>query len=134
MGNRVLFQVVQSRRNTEGPVLFGPVVYGHWSGGEAPKIVRRLAARMVTRPGDVDYATARLVQEVVADVPNSPLGVGVWNAKGVLTEDDSHGDAGVVLIDCSDGFRCECLGGYLRTGPDGFPVSFDTVDTGELPL
>ncbi len=122
MGDRVLFQVVTGKD-------VGPVVYGHWSGGEAPDIVRRLADRMATRPGDVDYATARLVQEVLATAPDTPLGVGVWNAPTLgggqserLTEGDTHGDAGVVLIDCADGFRCECMGGYLRTGPDGFPV------------
>ena len=130
MGDRVLFQVVQSRRNSDGPDIVGPVVYCHWSGYRAPKIVRALASRMADRPGDVDYATARLVQEAIAlgDVDGSQ-GFGVFNAPTLgggqserLTAEDSHGDAGVVLIDCSDGFRCECLGGYLRTGPDGFPV------------
>jgi len=124
MGARVLFQVLSK---AQGAV--GPVVYGHWSGYRAPEIVRGLASRMENRPGDVDYATARLVQEVIAlgDVDGCQ-GVGVWNAptlgggsSEVLTADDTHGDAGVVLIDCSDGFRCECLGGYLRTGLDGFP-------------
>ncbi len=124
MGDRVLFQVLSK---AQGAV--GPVVYGHWSGSNAPAIVRRLVDRMAARPGDVAYTTARLVQEIVADDPDGPLGVGVWNAptlgggsSEVLTADDTHGDAGVVLIDCSDGFRCECLGGYLLTGPDGFPV------------
>ena len=123
MGDRVLFQVVS---NAQGIV--GPVVYGHWSGAEAPAIVRRLADRMAARPGDVDYTTARLVQGVLEGLPDGPLGVGVWNAPTLgggqserLTAEDTHGDAGVVLIDCSDGFRCECLGGYLRTGDDGFP-------------
>lgn len=113
MGDRVLFQVV---RNKE----FGPVVYCHWSGARAPKIVRKLAERMLLhRAGDLDYATARLVQECIAD-DDGALGFGVSNAKARLTADDSHGDAGVVLIDCNT-FKCVCLGGYLVTGPDGFP-------------
>ncbi len=122
MGDRVLFQVIQSRRNTSGPALFGPVVYCHWSGSAAPRIARALADRMASRPGDLEYATARLVQECIATDPEGSTGFGVWNAESVLTEGDTHGDAGVVLIDCGDGFKCTCLGGYLRTGPDGFPT------------
>ena len=118
MGDRVLFQVV--RKGTED---FGPVVYGHWSGSDAPRIVSALADRMAARPGDVEYATARLVQECVALYPDGNTGFGVWSATARLTEENTHGDAGVVLIDCADGFKCECLGGYLRTGPDGFPTN-----------
>ena len=115
MGDRVLLQVVKGSD-------FGPVVYGHWCGDRAPDIVRKLAARMAQRPGDMDYTTARLVQECTAGDPEGALSFGVWNAPARLAGEDSHGDAGVVLIDCANGFRCECLGGYLRTGPDGFPV------------
>jgi len=116
MGDRVLFQVVRTASKE-----FGPVVYCHWSGDRAPKIVRELAARMASRTGDIDYATARLVQECTSHYPDGALSFGVSNAKARLTAADSHGDAGVVLIDCST-FKCECLGGYLATGPDGFPV------------
>ena len=116
MGDRVLFQVVRTASKE-----FGPVVYCHWSGARAPEIVRKLAARMASRAGDIDYATARLVQECTAPDTDGALSFGVSNAKARLTADDSHGDAGVVLIDCST-FKCECLGGYLVTGPDGFPV------------
>ena len=116
MGDRVLFQVVSRHQ----PEAFGPVVYCHWSGGRAPQIVRALAERMVERPNDIDYATARLVQECVGESTGS-TSFGVWNATHKLTADDSHGDAGVVLIDCANWFKCECLDGYLRTGADGFP-------------
>ena len=113
MGDRVLMQVVGSEE-------FGPVVYCHWAGSYTPQIVRRLAKRMEGRPDDVSYTTARLVQEAIGgDTDN--LSFGVWNAKRVLTGADSHGDAGVVIIDCNDGFKCQCLGGYLVTGEDGFP-------------
>ena len=117
MGDRVLFQVVN------GAVNAGPVVYCHWAGDRAPEIVRKLAARMSARPGDMDYATARLVQECTAEDPDGALGFGVFNAKGRLTEKDSHGDAGIVLIDCSNGFRCECLGGYLTVDGEGMPCA-----------
>lgn len=116
MGDRVLFQVVRTASKE-----FGPVVYCHWSGARAPEIVRKLAVRMASRTGDIDYATARLVQECTAPDPDGALSFGVSNAPVMLTEEDSHGDAGVVLFDCST-FKCECLGGYLVTGPDGFPV------------
>ena len=114
MGDRVLFQVVRGKE-------FGSVVYCHWSGARAPEIVRKLAARMASRAGDIDYATARLVQECTAPDTDGALSFGVSNAKARLTAEDSHGDAGVVLID-TDTFKCQCLGGYLVTGPDGFPV------------
>ena len=114
MGDRVLFQVVRGQS-------FGPVVYCHWSGARAPEIVRKLAARMADRTGDIDYATARLVQECTAPDPDGSHSFGVFNHPARLTSEDSNGDAGLVLIDC-DTFKCECLGGYLVTGPDGFPV------------
>lgn len=114
MGDRVLFQVVRGDKG------FSPVVYCHWSGNRAPEIVRKLAERMDSRRGDIDYVTARLVQECTAADPDGALGFGVFNHPARLTAEDSNGDAGVVLID-SDTFECECLGGYLVTGADGFP-------------
>ena len=116
MGDRVLFQVV-SKAN---PSQFSPVIYGHWSGSYAPQIVRALAERMKSREGDIEYAAARLVQ-ICTEGSDGNLGFGIWNIDRKLTEADSHGDGGVVLIDCTD-FTCECLGGYLRTGDDGFPT------------
>lgn len=123
MGDRVLFQVIDSVNNK-----VGPIVYCHWSGYCAPEIVRNLAVRMVGCGGDLDYATARLVQECIGDDEGN-LGFGVYNAFAPhgyaekLTEEDSHGDAGVVLIDCANGFKCQCMGGYLVTGEDGFPAN-----------
>ena len=115
MGDRVLFQVVR------GSAEFGPVVYCHWSGERAPEIVRNLAERMADRLGDLDYATARLLQECIVGNDGGNLSFGVSNALARLTAEDSHGDAGVVLIDCNT-FKCECLNGYLITDPDGFPT------------
>ena len=112
MGDRVLFQIVGGNE-------VSPVVYCHWAGWRAPGIVRALKARMVGRPGDVSYTAARLVQECV-QVTEGDAGFGLWNAPERLTAEDSHGDAGVVLIDCNS-WRCECFGGYLVTGEDGLP-------------
>lgn len=110
MGDRVLMQCHSAKRGT-----FGPVVYCHWLGDHAPRIVNRLINRMRTRTGDVDYASARLVQECTlmqAD-PDATLGVGVWNTDHLLTAADSHGDAGCVLIDV-DTWETTYLGGYLQ--------------------
>lgn len=110
MGDRVIFQV-----RCKGEV--SPAIYCHWAGSNAPAIVRRLAKRMDDRRGDVSYAAARLVQECTND-DDGALSFGIWNEHG---RPASQGDAGVVLID-ADTFRCECYGGYLKTGDDGFPV------------
>ena len=113
MGDRALLQVVSG---TE----FGPVVYCHWAGSRVPEIVRRLAKRMAERGDDLAYASARLVQECI-NGDDSALSFGIWNADKPLSEEDSHGDAGVVLIDCANGYKCQCFGGYLEAGDDGFP-------------
>lgn len=109
MGDRVLMQC-HSKRSGK----FGPIVYGHWLGDRAKHIVTELTDRMSTRRGDVDYASARLVQEccLAAGQVQYNTGVGMWNATGLLGLDDSHGDAGCVLIDVDD-FSVEYFGGYL---------------------
>jgi len=114
MGDRVLMQVVTKNE-------FGPMVYCHWSGSTTPETVRALAERMKLRKGDVEYASARLVQ-IAAGGDDGALSFGVSNADRVLGAEDSHGDAGVVVIHCDENFRCDCSGGYLITGPDGFPM------------
>lgn len=116
MGDRVLIQCFSSK---SGDV--GPVIYGHWSGYNSPDAVRRLAERMKDRQGDVPYSSARMVQELVGDNDDS-TGFGIWNEEKKLTESGSHGDAGVILIDVDNEHRCECFGGYLAVGEDGFPV------------
>jgi hypothetical protein len=78
---------------------------------------------METRPAAVDYSTARLVQEAVVYGQEGALSFGVSNSTKKLTAKDSHGDAGVVLIDVDNAHQCECIGGYLKDGTDGYPVS-----------
>ena len=98
----------------------GPAVYCHGRGHDAPAIVKRFAARMKDRRGDVPYLTARLLQEAMGD-DTRDTGFGVFNADKRLTSDDTHGDAGIVLID-ADTFRCECVGGYLKADASGMPI------------
>jgi hypothetical protein len=109
MGDRVLFQVVKGKD-------FSPVVYCHWSGDEVPYICKRLLNRMEGREGDLHYTAARLVQECINN-DESNLSFGIWNTDQVLTEADSHGDGGVILVDVSgDTMRFRCLGGYWKDG------------------
>lgn len=118
MGDRVLIQI---HSKAEGD--FSPVIYGHWSGDAAPAAMARLRERMKGRTGDVSYTTARALQELMGNMPDGNLGFGVWNAPALLTAEDSHGDAGVILVNV-DGpeLTFECLGGYLvTTAPTGLP-------------
>lgn len=112
MGDRVLIQCHNSKTGD-----FGPVVYGHNSGGDAMAAVARLRARMESRPGDLEYSSARLVQELIGR-DTSNLSFGLWNAGALLTAEDSHGDAGVILLDVANGLSAECLGGYLEQGSE----------------
>ena len=110
MGDRVLMQCHSAKSGR-----FGPVVYCHWLGDKAPQIVNQLINRMRLRTGDVDYSSARLVQECTlaqAD-PDSCMGIGMWNTDHLLTAADSHGDAGCVLIDV-DTWQTTYVGGYLE--------------------
>lgn len=118
MGDRVL---MQCHSKAQGAI--GPVVYGHWLGSDAAKIAQALIVRMGTRR-DVDYASARLVQEAIAAQGSNGttgcLGVGIWNVDHLLTAEDSHGDAGCVLINVDD-WTVTYTGGYYRV--DGTPAT-----------
>ncbi len=111
MGNKVLMQVYNSDTNK-----FGPAVYGHWSGSDAKDIAQRLKVRMHNRIGDVDYSSARLVQEMINNEPGDG-GFGIFNVDKILTIADSHGDAGIVLIDCFNDHEPTFIGGYLSRDP-----------------
>lgn len=125
MGDRVLFQVVHGEN-------FSPVVYCHSSGSEVREICARLQDRMRGRYGDLHYTTARLVQECINERPGN-LSFGMWNAIGIQTEIDSHGDGGVVLIDISGPqMEFKCFGGYWATVPENLPrlLSYDEQSSG----
>lgn len=105
MGDRVLMQVV-------GKDEVGPVLYCHWSGERAPAIAEALVKRMAPCAGDVAYWSARLVQEAIG-TEEGPYSFGLTQYPGVLTEDDSHGDAGCVVINADTG-EIRFFGGYLN--------------------
>jgi hypothetical protein len=114
MGDRVLFQVIN------GPK-FSPVIYCHNMGSAVPEICRQLGDLMGDRFGDVEYTAAQLLRIASKD-SDGPLGFGIWNADKILTVDDSHGDAGVVLIDIyQPTMRFHVMGGYLELDCMGLP-------------
>lgn len=113
MGDRALIQLTAGGK-------VSPVLYMHWSGHAVAGVLERLEKRMKDRPDDLDYAFARLVQEAIGD-DDGNTGYGVWNAKdGMLTESDSHGDAGCFVVDVSKPkFDIKSFGGYgLRSEDD----------------
>lgn len=93
MGNRALLQL---RNKNE----VSPLLYLHWGGSEVGEIIRRTKSRIAHRHDDVIYAFARPVQEAINGM-DGDSGFGVWNQDEVLTEADSHGDAGCFVIDLS---------------------------------
>lgn len=118
MGDRLLMQV-------KGPAdEFSPVIYCHWAGSYAGAFCEELRKRMKGRERDVSYTAARLVQIATAGDPAGNMSFGIWNAAGILTEKDSHGDAGIVLVDVStDKMSFSCLGGYLSIDAEtGLPA------------
>lgn len=123
MGDRVLFQVFK----LDPPTLYGefsPVIYAHWAGSDASKICEAIKIRMQGRAGDVEYTSARLIQIIGNGNNEGNTGIGIWNTDKLLTEEDSHGDAGVILIKVSDIHEMQfiCLGGYLNIdNQTGYP-------------
>lgn len=119
MGDRALIQLVDS----SGTV--SPVLYLHWRGGSVADILARTEKRMRGRADDVSYAFARLVQEATAgDGATENLSIGVWNQAAKLTAGDSHGDAGVFVVNVSrERWTVAQGGGYGLEEDHGFPVS-----------
>jgi hypothetical protein len=126
MGDRVLLQCVAGHGTAKQDV--GPVLYLHWDGDKAPDVVAALAERMKVRGsvGDVTYCSARLVEAALdacgLRLRGKDAGIGMWNQDTPLTAEDSQGDAGCVLIHVDKKFRCDCMGGYLVVGANGFPA------------
>lgn len=115
MGDRALVQFHRPGAEAGDPDGYGPVVYLHWSGSRVPALLAEWREVMKTRMADITYGTARFIG-VCHERIAPPLSLGVWSADHLLTKDDSHGDAGVFLVDCRTGLA-EQLGGYYQ--PDG---------------
>lgn len=116
MGDRALIQLKTASE-------FSPVLYLHWSGGHVADILARTEKQMRGRAGDVSYSFARLVAQAI-NGDKSNLSYGVWNADKVLTAEDSHGDAGVFVVDVSsEAWTVAAGGGYGLQGEHDFKVS-----------
>lgn len=115
MGNRALVVFHDGDGNS-----YSPTVYLHWQGSQVPKLLAEWRALMEGRMGDLSYGCARFIGIChVASAGNMSLGT--WNTEpGVREEsnaarvkrwtEDSHGDAGVFLVDVKDG-AVERIGG-----------------------
>lgn len=106
MGDRVVV-VFKSRDNPNGVAM----LYAHWLGGDVVDVLVEAAPGM--RRGDAPYAAARAIAAVCARC-KGPLGVGVMAPPETLEHpaDLSHGDAGVLVVDCDTG-EMTAHGGYL---------------------
>jgi hypothetical protein len=114
MGDRVIFQVIDGSK-------FSPAIYCHNMGHAAGEICAQLANIMVDRSNDAAYTAAQVLRIASKD-SEGPLGFAIWNVDRVLTVDDSHGDAGVVLIDVyQPTMRFHVFGGYLELDCMGLP-------------
>lgn len=114
MGDRVLIQL-RTREEVS------PILYLHWGGSCAAEIIHRAEKRMKSRGCDLHYAFARLVG-AAHDVTPGNLSVGVWNAPTSnnvpqeLTDEESHGDAGCIVVDITgQEWTANCRGGYFGT-------------------
>lgn len=120
MGDRALV-IFTDKDKTE----VSPTVYLHWDGSNVPARIEALKTLMGKRTNDVPYAAGRFVGIChVANTGNLSLGImqtpdNVRQAiisgevVDVVLKEYSHGDAGVVVVDCSD-FSWKSYGGYLK--------------------
>ena len=111
MGDRVLIQFKDERGEVS------PIIYAHWAGSDAPAALVRLRERMADRPGDCSYVAARCLQELGMDDVRS-TGFGIWCASKELTPDDSHGDAGIFVVELGETWHVHQFAGYGFEPPD----------------
>lgn len=96
-----------------------PTVYLHWHGSAVPVWIEQLKARMEGRFGDASYAAARFVG-ICHDTIEGNLSLGVFSntlshadlRSTDQLEQESPGDAGIIIVDTSD-FSWKAYGGYL---------------------
>ena len=96
-----------------------PTCYLHWDGSTVPRFLEHLKDTMQGREGDASYAAARFLGICHAFIPGN-LSIGVWSnsytladlANGYRMAKDTHGDAGVVVVNTDD-FSWKAYGGYL---------------------
>ena len=93
--NRCLYVITDGEQHS-------PVIYEHCAASVSANIAALRSLMEGRRYVDVDYAAARLISILAKQNPG-PDGVGVMNIEADILrnpEDYSHGDEGVVIIDC----------------------------------
>lgn len=106
-----------------GPGDIAPAIYGHWAGHNAPERIVEAGKLGILRRGDPSYAAARLCWHMIQSSgdTSSALGYGLLSSPEDLEpetlEQESHGDAGVILLDVRDG-SLAYHGGYLAALAD----------------
>lgn len=112
MGDRVVVVV------TDGNEI-APAIYAHWLGSEAPAILVKAGEAGLIRKDDESYAAARVCGAFHEASPGH-TGVGLLDAPADLSdetlEEFSHGDAGVIVLNVSDG-SLRYVGGYGEGRP-----------------
>ena len=101
-----------------------PTLYLHWHGDAVPAWLDQLKSRMDGRFSDAAYAAARFVGICHANIDGN-LSLGISSNDLSLAdvrskermEEESPGNAGMVVVDTSD-FTWKAYGGYLA-GNDG---------------
>jgi hypothetical protein len=125
MGDRALIQFVSwpssdpsliKKRCEVQDGSYSPVVYLHWMGEDVPRLLSALQILMGDRRGDVDYTAARCIGLACQKTPGN-LSVGVFNSGNRVWwgQGDTHGDAGVILVNVHPNhwFETHCEGGYM---------------------
>lgn len=106
MGDRALVQFVTNEDHS-------PVVYLHNHGAQVEEFIKEVAELMQERMGDVSYICARFIGVCHSHI-EPPYSLGTWNANGVITKEDSHGDAGVFIVNCFT-WDVTAVGGYGKS-------------------
>lgn len=101
---------------------FAPGVYGHWLGGAIGAVLRDAASTL--RKNDPGYSAARMCA-AMCERASGNSGVGLVDApQGEPDwEKYSHGDRGVVVVDCETG-AVEQMCGYAAD-EDPLPKKLD---------
>jgi len=121
MGDRAL---VQFKNKDES----SPVLYTHWYGDTVLEIIQDTYDEMVKerrKPNDIEKAFMHFLANMMArgDKDCSCL----FNQHRLLTEDDSHGDAGCLVVDVSESddknpWKIYSAGGYCEDAEDVLPL------------
>ena len=129
MGNRALVQFIKPESKSEftnhvEPADFSPVIYLHWA-GQLEEAIKQTKELMKSRRADLSYIPARFVG-VCHELIEGSLSLGMWNATGNLTHEDSHGDMGCILINVGT-WEIEQTGHYIDCKlrlPETFKVTY----------